>query len=945
MERKEKTKERIKRKNKKENTRNLKSFETENIESDIEDNEDTKLDKMEYKIENTKRYNTEIENIEIENEIDNSEIGKMGEGNSEINTETDNMEEDKLEISIENRNENSESMKNDDINENNDTESDFNSVENFSKLDLQERNNNLSKKIHKEGDNNVDCFELCLFDDILCDILIDNLFLGFRTHKVNSYNEDLFLKPPSPNEDNDFSEAILDILTRNLIEENTKYGIDKCYKELFSLLTSDSLYMDYDLSSLISIKLIKFPTFKEFFNSLSQGELDYFEEHAKRYIEMYHVKAGYQLMETKRYKSTGKKESCLIATKEWHKGDVLNYCNGILCPMTNNDAVFLKNEDFSIMFTSSLQCNALFLGPGRFMNHDCQPNCEFISNNGKVYFKVIRDIRIGEELTVFYSESYFGNNNCDCLCESCEKKQLGGFSRPVEESTASESEKESNSNHHISSVLRHRRRAQPLSFRPRLDSNSNSYRSSSKIKSDYIYCCLCNNQIKKKKSKEDNISKDYKCDACLRHYKIYGQNWPSRDPKYKRSQIEIQSNDNLDDFRELFFKSIANNQIDETYDCIYDFYNKHTNSDTRSLVKNKTYMDIIKSRICETVPRKNKENELIIKKEDENNNENEIESKSRNSLNDFINGTDYTNNAFNRKRRYVLDNHLKTVNRVVKKKKFSLNSNIPSNLSYDTLFYYGFSDYSLGLETDNKYRNHYLFTQMSDKVRKYETNDKTAYNYNLLNRSLPVKNSPKVNSMVYDRHPIYLDPLITPEIIYNTLFDDKYEQRQQNIITNIDLEFIRNSYCRRKLKKYLSYKNKESEIDIKSPRNGKTEEYKYYGINSLLERLHDLYSSQWDIIQNNDISSLNNNVTTNKKYYNNLHSVKLYRINDLVDCFSEYGWYRAIIKEIQFDEKNNIKYYIHYENWSIKYDVWKNSKDIRNLHEEYNIHQTSTIGL
>jgi len=91
---------------------------------------------------------------------------------------------------------------------------------------------------------------------------------------------------------------------------------------------------------------------------------------------MYHIKAGYQLMETKRYKSTGKKECCLIATKEWRKGDVLNYCNGILCPMTTSDTAYLKNEDFSIMFASSLQCNALFLGPGRFMNHDCQPNCE-----------------------------------------------------------------------------------------------------------------------------------------------------------------------------------------------------------------------------------------------------------------------------------------------------------------------------------------------------------------------------------------------------------------------------------------------------------------------------------------------------------------------------------------------------------------------------------------
>ncbi|OUM56784.1 hypothetical protein PIROE2DRAFT_49244, partial [Piromyces sp. E2] len=144
--------------------------------------------------------------------------------------------------------------------------------------------------------------------------------------------------------------------------------------------------------------------------------------HAKRYIEMYHIKAGYQLKETSRYKISGKKECCLVATREWHKGEELNFCNGVLCPMSKSDTILLKKEDFSIMYSSSLQCNALFLGPGRFMNHDCQPNCQFTSKNSTtVTFKVIRDIKIGEELTVFYSDSYFGNNNCDCLCESCEK--------------------------------------------------------------------------------------------------------------------------------------------------------------------------------------------------------------------------------------------------------------------------------------------------------------------------------------------------------------------------------------------------------------------------------------------------------------------------------------------------------------------------------------------
>lgn len=41
-------------------------------------------------------------------------------------------------------------------------------------------------------------------------------------------------------------------------------------------------------------------------------------------------------------------------------------------------------------------------------------------NGNSITFKVIRPIEIGEELTCFYSNSYFGENNCECLCESCE---------------------------------------------------------------------------------------------------------------------------------------------------------------------------------------------------------------------------------------------------------------------------------------------------------------------------------------------------------------------------------------------------------------------------------------------------------------------------------------------------------------------------------------------
>ncbi|ORY92048.1 hypothetical protein BCR43DRAFT_78830 [Syncephalastrum racemosum] len=146
---------------------------------------------------------------------------------------------------------------------------------------------------------------------------------------------------------------------------------------------------------------------------------------------MFAPNAGYEITGTGRYAALGTKvQACVSATRDWKAGEEIRFCTGVIACLTSEQEELMskENRDFSIMYSTRKSSPCLFLGPARFMNHDCGSNCRFMpyGENG-ITFKVVKDIACGEEITTFYGAHYFGEDNCECWCATCEVEGRGHF--------------------------------------------------------------------------------------------------------------------------------------------------------------------------------------------------------------------------------------------------------------------------------------------------------------------------------------------------------------------------------------------------------------------------------------------------------------------------------------------------------------------------------------
>lgn len=177
-------------------------------------------------------------------------------------------------------------------------------------------------------------------------------------------------------------------------------------------------------------KLLATSGIRKFLNGLkTDKEKEDFRRHLRRYAQIYLPDCPWEVNSTNRY-TIVTHEAAITARRCIRRNESIKYLSGIQVNITPEEEkeIAVRKKDFSIVVSSRNKCTSLFMGPARFANHDCDANAKLVTkSHAGIEIIATRNIDVGDEITVTYGENYFGEDNCECLCQSCENGLRNGW--------------------------------------------------------------------------------------------------------------------------------------------------------------------------------------------------------------------------------------------------------------------------------------------------------------------------------------------------------------------------------------------------------------------------------------------------------------------------------------------------------------------------------------
>jgi histone-lysine N-methyltransferase SUV420H len=194
-------------------------------------------------------------------------------------------------------------------------------------------------------------------------------------------------------------------------------------EEEITKILQEEVVLKKDLDS-AEKRLLTTNGLKRFHNGLkTDKEKEDFRRHLRRYVQIYLPDCPWEVSSTNRYTIVSH-EAAVTARRAIRRNEAIKYLSGVQVVITPEEekAISSQKKDFSIVVSSRSKCTSLFMGPARFANHDCEANAKLMrTSNSGIEIVATRAIEAGEEITVTYGDNYFGDNNCECLCRTCEE--------------------------------------------------------------------------------------------------------------------------------------------------------------------------------------------------------------------------------------------------------------------------------------------------------------------------------------------------------------------------------------------------------------------------------------------------------------------------------------------------------------------------------------------